>query len=110
MASAGKISSRRSIFIVSSIVLVESILAVTLRFVEYALQHREWIAHDAALRAKAEIGQALSCHANLPPIVGAQAPVKLPGAPFLLASALLVLALVIAARTLGISRVAARLD
>ncbi|MEA2830921.1 MAG: transporter, family, tetracycline resistance protein [Bradyrhizobium sp.] len=33
--------------------------------------------------------------------IGAQAPVKLPGAPFLLASALLVLALVIAARTLA---------
>jgi DHA1 family tetracycline resistance protein-like MFS transporter len=32
--------------------------------------------------------------------IGAQAPVKLPGAPFLLASALLLLALVIAARTL----------
>jgi MFS transporter, DHA1 family, tetracycline resistance protein len=33
--------------------------------------------------------------------IGAQAPLKLPGAPFYLASALLVLALVIAARTLG---------
>ncbi len=33
--------------------------------------------------------------------IGAQAPVNLPGAPFLLASALLVLALVIAARTLA---------
>jgi len=33
--------------------------------------------------------------------IGAQAPLKLPGAPFLLASALLVLALVIAARTLS---------
>jgi DHA1 family tetracycline resistance protein-like MFS transporter len=33
--------------------------------------------------------------------IGAQAPLKLPGAPFLLASALLVLALVIAARTLA---------
>jgi DHA1 family tetracycline resistance protein-like MFS transporter len=33
--------------------------------------------------------------------IGAQAPVKLPGAPFLLASALLVLALAIAARTLA---------
>jgi hypothetical protein len=33
-----------------------------------------------------------------------QAPVKLPGAPFLLASALLLLALVIAARTLSIAR------
>jgi DHA1 family tetracycline resistance protein-like MFS transporter len=33
--------------------------------------------------------------------IGAQAPVKLPGAPFLLASALLALALVIAARTLS---------
>jgi len=32
---------------------------------------------------------------------GAQAPLKLPGAPFLLASALLLLALVIAARTLA---------
>jgi DHA1 family tetracycline resistance protein-like MFS transporter len=37
--------------------------------------------------------------------IGAQAPLKLPGAPFLLASALLVLALVIAARTLAIARV-----
>ncbi len=34
---------------------------------------------------------------ELPPIVGAEAPVKLPGAAFLLASALLVLALLIAA-------------
>ena len=33
--------------------------------------------------------------------IGAQAPLKLPGAPFLLASALLVLALLIAARTLA---------
>jgi DHA1 family tetracycline resistance protein-like MFS transporter len=33
--------------------------------------------------------------------IGAQAPAKLPGAPFLLASALLVLALVVAARTLS---------
>jgi DHA1 family tetracycline resistance protein-like MFS transporter len=40
--------------------------------------------------------------------IGAEAPVKLPGAPFLLASALLVLALVIAARTLATARVAAR--
>jgi DHA1 family tetracycline resistance protein-like MFS transporter len=38
--------------------------------------------------------------------IGAQAPVELPGAPFLLASALLVLALVIAARTLAMARVA----
>jgi DHA1 family tetracycline resistance protein-like MFS transporter len=37
--------------------------------------------------------------------IGAQAPLKLPGAPFLLASALLVLALVIAARTLAVARV-----
>jgi DHA1 family tetracycline resistance protein-like MFS transporter len=37
--------------------------------------------------------------------IGAQAPLKLPGAPFLLASALLVLALVIAARTLADTRV-----
>jgi MFS transporter, DHA1 family, tetracycline resistance protein len=36
--------------------------------------------------------------------IGAQAPVKLPGAPFLLASALLVLALAIAARTLAMAR------
>ena len=35
--------------------------------------------------------------------IGAQAPLKLPGAPFLLASALLVLALVIAARTLAVA-------
>jgi DHA1 family tetracycline resistance protein-like MFS transporter len=42
--------------------------------------------------------------------IGAQAPVKLPGAPFLLASALLVLALVIAARTLAMARVAASAD
>ena len=34
-------------------------------------------------------------------VIGAQAPVKLPGAPFLLASALLLLALVIAVRTLS---------
>jgi DHA1 family tetracycline resistance protein-like MFS transporter len=40
--------------------------------------------------------------------IGGEAPVKLPGAPFLLASALLVLALVIAARTLAMARVAAR--
>ena len=33
--------------------------------------------------------------------IGAQAPLKLPGAPFLLASLLLVLALSIAARVLG---------
>jgi DHA1 family tetracycline resistance protein-like MFS transporter len=32
--------------------------------------------------------------------IGAQAPVNLPGAPFLLAAALLLLALVVAARTL----------
>jgi DHA1 family tetracycline resistance protein-like MFS transporter len=37
--------------------------------------------------------------------IGAQAPLKLPGAPFFLASALLVLALVIAARTLATARV-----
>ena len=37
--------------------------------------------------------------------IGAQAPVKLPGAPFLLAAALLGLALVIAVRTLAIKRV-----
>jgi DHA1 family tetracycline resistance protein-like MFS transporter len=37
--------------------------------------------------------------------IGANAPLKLPGAPFLLAAALLVLALVIAARTLAIKRV-----
>ena len=36
--------------------------------------------------------------------IGAQAPLKLPGAPFLLASALLTLALVIAARTLAMAR------
>jgi len=36
--------------------------------------------------------------------IGAQAPVMLPGAPFLLASALLLLALVIAARTLPTAR------
>ena len=36
--------------------------------------------------------------------IGPQAPLKLPGAPFLLASALLVLALVIAARTLAMAR------
>jgi DHA1 family tetracycline resistance protein-like MFS transporter len=36
--------------------------------------------------------------------IGAQAPLKLPGAPFLLASALLLLALVIAARTLASTR------
>jgi DHA1 family tetracycline resistance protein-like MFS transporter len=47
---------------------------------------------------------------ELPPIVGVQAAMKLPGAPFLLASALLVLALSIVARTLSIPRVAARLD
>ena len=35
--------------------------------------------------------------------IGAQAPLKLPGAPFLLAAALLLLALVIAARTLAIA-------
>ena len=34
--------------------------------------------------------------------IGAQAPAKLPGAPFLLASALLLLALVVAARTLSL--------
>jgi DHA1 family tetracycline resistance protein-like MFS transporter len=37
--------------------------------------------------------------------IGADAPLKLPGAPFLLAAALLVLALAIAARTLAIKRV-----
>ena len=37
--------------------------------------------------------------------IGPQAPLKLPGAPFLLASALLVLAMVIAARTLAAARV-----
>ena len=37
--------------------------------------------------------------------IGAQAPLKLPGAPFLLAAALLVLAMVIAARTLATARV-----
>jgi DHA1 family tetracycline resistance protein-like MFS transporter len=37
--------------------------------------------------------------------IGAQAPVSLPGAPFFLASALLVLALLIAARTLSVARV-----
>ena len=38
--------------------------------------------------------------------IGAQAPLKLPGAPFFLASALLLLALAIAARTLTDRRVA----
>jgi len=37
--------------------------------------------------------------------IGAQAPVRLPGAPFLLASALLLLALAIAARTLAMARI-----
>ena len=37
--------------------------------------------------------------------IGGEAPLQLPGAPFLLASALLVLALVIAARTLAPTRV-----
>ncbi len=37
--------------------------------------------------------------------IGAQAPLQLPGAPFLLASALLLLALVIAAKTLSSARV-----
>jgi DHA1 family tetracycline resistance protein-like MFS transporter len=37
--------------------------------------------------------------------IGAQAPLKLPGAPFFLASALLLLALLIAARTLAITQV-----
>jgi DHA1 family tetracycline resistance protein-like MFS transporter len=41
--------------------------------------------------------------------IGAQAPLKLPGAPFLLASVLLVLAFVIAARTLS-RRAAIRLS
>ena len=36
--------------------------------------------------------------------IGAQAPLKLPGAPFLLAGALLALALVIAARTLAATK------
>ena len=36
--------------------------------------------------------------------IGAQAPLQLPGAPFLLASALLLLALMIAARTLSTAR------
>src|SRR6202035_2838040 len=40
--------------------------------------------------------------------IGAQAPLRLPGAPFLLASALLVLALVIAVRTLAVARVRQR--
>jgi DHA1 family tetracycline resistance protein-like MFS transporter len=42
--------------------------------------------------------------------IGAQAPLRLPGAPFLLASALLVLALAIAARTLAVARVGQRAD
>ena len=37
--------------------------------------------------------------------ISSDAPLKLPGAPFLLASALLVLAIVIAARTLAAARV-----
>jgi MFS transporter, DHA1 family, tetracycline resistance protein len=37
--------------------------------------------------------------------IGAQAPLKLPGAPFLLAAVLLVAAMVIAARTLAVARV-----
>jgi DHA1 family tetracycline resistance protein-like MFS transporter len=37
--------------------------------------------------------------------IGAQAPVKLPGAPFLLAAALLLLALVVAVRTLSTVRI-----
>jgi len=40
--------------------------------------------------------------------IGAQAPFKLPGAPFLLASALLALALLVAARTLAAARVPLR--
>jgi DHA1 family tetracycline resistance protein-like MFS transporter len=36
--------------------------------------------------------------------IGAQAPLKLPGAPFLLAAVLLVAAMVIAARTLAVTR------
>ncbi|HEX9472407.1 MAG TPA: hypothetical protein VF957_23025, partial [Bradyrhizobium sp.] len=35
MASAGKINSRRSIFIVSSVLLIEGSLAATLSFVEH---------------------------------------------------------------------------
>jgi MFS transporter, DHA1 family, tetracycline resistance protein len=42
--------------------------------------------------------------------IGAQAPMRLPGAPFLLASVLLVLSLVIAARTLAVARVRDSLD
>jgi DHA1 family tetracycline resistance protein-like MFS transporter len=37
--------------------------------------------------------------------IGAQAPLKLPGAPFLLAAALLLLSLVIAVRTLATARI-----
>jgi DHA1 family tetracycline resistance protein-like MFS transporter len=37
-------------------------------------------------------------------VIGAQAPVKLPGAPFLLAAALLLLALLIAVRTPATAR------
>jgi DHA1 family tetracycline resistance protein-like MFS transporter len=40
--------------------------------------------------------------------IGASAPLNLPGAPFLLASALLLLALAIAARTLASARVGRR--
>jgi MFS transporter, DHA1 family, tetracycline resistance protein len=40
--------------------------------------------------------------------IGAKAPVKLPGAPFMLASLLLLLALVIAARTLAEKKPAPR--
>jgi MFS transporter, DHA1 family, tetracycline resistance protein len=42
--------------------------------------------------------------------IGGQAPVNLPGAPFLLASVLLVLALAIAVRTLAVARVGQRAD
>jgi DHA1 family tetracycline resistance protein-like MFS transporter len=37
--------------------------------------------------------------------IGAQAPLNLPGAPFFLAAALLLLALVVAARTLMVARI-----
>jgi len=62
MASAGKISSRRSIFIVSSVVLVESILAVTLRFVEHPLQHRDGL--RMMLHCLPKRTSAKRCHAT----------------------------------------------
>ena len=56
---------------------------------------------DRERAERVAVGRAVAVHADVCVFIGDNAPFKLPGAPFLLASALVALALVIAARTLA---------